>query len=117
MIKRKIGAFICGCGGNISDYVDVEKVRDEIEKEPGVEIARTAMFTCSDATQREIIDIIKEKELDGIIVASCSPKLHLHTFRAMAKRAGSDIQILSMALESYKEDIGADPTPSPWATS
>jgi len=88
MTKRKIGAFICGCGGNISDYVDVEKVRDEIEKESGVEIAKTAMFTCSDATQREIIDIIKEKELDGIIVASCSPKLHLTTFRAMAKRAG-----------------------------
>ena len=64
MTERKIGAFICGCGGNISDYVDVEKVRDEIEKEPGVEIAKTAMFTCSDATQREIIDLIREKNLD-----------------------------------------------------
>jgi heterodisulfide reductase subunit A len=88
MTTRKIGAFICGCGGNISDYVDVEKVRDEIEKEAGVAVARTAMFTCSDATQREIIDIIREQELDGIIVASCSPKLHLNTFRAMARRAG-----------------------------
>ena len=88
MTERKIGAFICGCGGNISDYVDVEKVRDEIEKEPGVEIAKTAMFTCSDATQREIIDLIREKNLDGIVVASCSPKLHLNTFRAMAARAG-----------------------------
>ncbi|HEQ98276.1 MAG TPA: CoB--CoM heterodisulfide reductase iron-sulfur subunit A family protein [candidate division Zixibacteria bacterium] len=88
MTDRRIGAFICGCGGNISDYVDIEKVRDEVEKEPGVVVARTAMFTCSDATQREIIDIIREQELDGIVVASCSPKLHLNTFRAMARRAG-----------------------------
>jgi heterodisulfide reductase subunit A len=87
MTIGRIGAFICGCGGNISDYVDIEKVRDAIEKEPGVEIARTAMFTCSDAAQREIIEVIREKELDGIIVASCSPKLHLNTFRAMARRA------------------------------
>jgi heterodisulfide reductase subunit A len=88
MNDRRIGVFICGCGGNISDYVDVEKVRDVVEKEPGVAVARTAMFTCSDATQREIIDVIGEKELDGIVVASCSPKLHLNTFRAMARRAG-----------------------------
>jgi heterodisulfide reductase subunit A len=87
MTLDKIGAFICGCGGNISDYVDIEKVRDVIEKEPGVAIAKTAMFTCSDATQNEIIEIIKEIDLDGIIVASCSPKLHLNTFRSMARRA------------------------------
>ncbi|MEW5993613.1 MAG: CoB--CoM heterodisulfide reductase iron-sulfur subunit A family protein, partial [Candidatus Zixiibacteriota bacterium] len=88
MTNRKIGVFICGCGGNISDFVDVEKVRAEMEQEPGVVVARTAMFTCSDATQQEIIDIINEKSLDGIVVASCSPKLHQNTFRAMAKRAG-----------------------------
>ncbi len=88
MSKRKIGAFICACGGNISDYVDVEKVVEVIAKEPDVEVASTAMFTCSDATQQDIIDVIKEKGLDGIVVASCSPKLHLNTFRAMAQRAG-----------------------------
>jgi heterodisulfide reductase subunit A len=86
--ERKIGVFICGCGGNISDFVDVERVRAEVEEEPQVEVARVAMFTCSDATQQEIIDIIAEKNLDGIVVASCSPKLHQNTFRAMAERAG-----------------------------
>ncbi len=88
MSKRRIGAFICGCGGNISDYVDVDRVVDTIGKEEDVVVASTAMFTCSDATQQEIIDVIKEKNLDGIVVASCSPKLHLNTFRAMAGRAG-----------------------------
>ena len=88
MSERKIGVYICHCGGNISDYVDVEKVVAELESEPGVTVARTAMFTCSDATQQEIIADIEEKGLDGIVVASCSPKLHTFTFREMSKRAG-----------------------------
>lgn len=86
-MSERIGAFICGCGGNISDFVDVEKVREVIEQEPDVVVVRTAMFTCSDATQQDIIDLIKEERLDGIVVASCSPKLHTATFRAMARRA------------------------------
>jgi len=88
MDKRKIGVFVCGCGGNISDYVDVDKVVESVALEPDVAVASTAMFTCSDATQQDIINVIKEKNLDGIVVASCSPKLHLNTFRAMAERAG-----------------------------
>jgi heterodisulfide reductase subunit A len=88
MKERKIGVFICYCGGNISDYVAVEKVRAAVENEPGVVLAKTQMFACSDAAQDEMISDIKEKSLDGIVVASCSPKLHLHTFRGMSMRAG-----------------------------
>lgn len=88
MSDRRIGVYICHCGGNISDYVDVEKVRRAVENEPGVMVAKTDMFTCSDATQQEIINDIREQDLDGLVVASCSPKLHLHTFREVAKRAG-----------------------------
>ncbi|HVP21691.1 MAG TPA: FAD-dependent oxidoreductase [Anaerolineaceae bacterium] len=86
--ERRIGVFVCYCGGNISDYVDVEKVREEVASEPGVVIARTHMFTCSDAAQQEMIDDIKRAGLDGLVVASCAPSLHMHTFRGMAKRAG-----------------------------
>ena len=86
--KRKIGVYICHCGGNISDHVDVEEVRRRIEKEYGVTVARTSMFTCSDASQNDMIKDIREQGLDGMVVASCSPKLHLTTFRNMAKRAG-----------------------------
>jgi len=53
-----------------------------------VVVARRAMFTCSDATQQEIIDDIRGQELDGLVVASCSPKLHTFTFRGAAQRAG-----------------------------
>ncbi len=86
--NRKIGVFICHCGGNISDYVDVEEVRRQVEHEPGVALAETTMFACSDAAQQEMIDAVEKEGLDGIVIASCSPKLHLYTFRSMAERAG-----------------------------
>ncbi len=88
MSERKIGVYVCHCGGNISDYVDVEKVIDAVKGEEDVVVARTAMFTCSDATQQEIYDDIQQMGLDGLVVASCSPKLHTFTFRGVAKRAG-----------------------------
>jgi heterodisulfide reductase subunit A len=83
-----MGVYICYCGGNISDYVDVEKVREVVASEPSVVTAKTNMFTCSDSAQQEMIKEINEQKLDGIVIASCSPKLHLNTFRAMAERAG-----------------------------
>jgi len=85
---RRIGVYVCQCGGNISDYVSVDEVVAAVKNEPGVVVARSAMFTCSDATQQEIISDIAEQQLDGIVVASCSPKLHTFTFREMARRAG-----------------------------
>jgi len=88
MSERKIGVYVCHCGGNISDYVDVEQVVNAIKEEEDVAIARTAMFTCSDATQQEIYEDIERLGLDGLVVASCSPKLHTFTFRGVAKRAG-----------------------------
>jgi heterodisulfide reductase subunit A2 len=88
MMNKKLGVYICHCGGNIADYVDVEKVKQSIENKEGVVIAKTTMFACSDSCQKEMVDDIKTNELDGIVVASCSPKLHLFTFRAVAERAG-----------------------------
>ena len=83
---RRIGVYLCHCGGNISDYVDVDRVRDAVKDEPGVVVVKTAMFTCSDATQQEIVQDIRDHKLDGLVVASCSPKLHQFTFREVARR-------------------------------
>ncbi len=85
---KRIGVYICHCGGNIADYVDVDKVRESVEKELGVKVAKTSLFTCSDASQQEMRKDIEEQKLDGMVVASCSPKLHLMTFRDVAKRSG-----------------------------
>jgi heterodisulfide reductase subunit A len=88
MSGRKIGVYICHCGGNISDHVDVDKVREAVQDVEGVAVVRTMLFSCSDASQDEMIADIKDKGLDGLVVASCSPKLHLYTFRGVAQRAG-----------------------------
>lgn len=84
---KKIGVYICHCGGNISDYVDVEKVRQSVEGEDIVFITKTTMFACSDANQRDMVEDIKANNLDSVIVASCSPKLHQLTFRNVSIRA------------------------------
>ena len=88
MSARKIGVYVCQCGGNIGDYVDVDEVIAAVAGEPDVVVAKTAMFTCSDSTQQEIVQDAEEQGLDGLVVASCSPKLHTYTFRDVAKRAG-----------------------------
>ncbi|MDP8206891.1 MAG: FAD-dependent oxidoreductase [Candidatus Electryonea clarkiae] len=85
--KRRIGVYVCHCGGNISDYVDVEKVRDAVKDDQDVVISKNVMFACSDATQQEMIEDIEKEKLDGLVVASCSPMLHLQTFKAVAQRA------------------------------
>ena len=87
-MKKRIGVYVCHCGSNISDYVDVEKVKEIAGEEKEVVISKTTMFACSDSAQNEIADDIKEQNLDAIVVASCSPKLHLNTFRNVAQRAG-----------------------------
>ena len=86
--QRRIGVYVCHCGGNISDYVDVQQVIDDVSDDANVVVARSAMFTCSDATQQEIVADIREQRLDGLVVASCSPKLHTETFREVARRGG-----------------------------
>lgn len=87
-MNERIGVYVCQCGSNISDYVDVEAVREAAEKEEGVTLAKTTMFACSDSAQNEMIEDIRSNGLDAMVVASCSPKLHLYTFRSVAERAG-----------------------------
>ena len=86
-MKQRIGVYICHCGGNISDYVDVEELGKMLAEETGVVISKDVMFACADSNQKQMVSDIEEHKLDAIVVASCSPKLHLHTFRGVAERA------------------------------
>lgn len=86
--EPRIGVFICHCGGNISDVVDVKRVAEEIGKLPNVAISTTHMFMCSDPGQALIQEKIKECGLNRVIVAACSPSLHELTFRRALDRAG-----------------------------
>ena len=87
-MAKRIGVYVCHCGGNISDTVDVEKVVEAIKNYPGVVVAKHFMFMCADAGQKMIEEDIKKYNLDGVVVASCSPKLHEMTFRNCVARAG-----------------------------
>jgi heterodisulfide reductase subunit A len=84
----RIGVYICRCGGNISDVIDVEGVAEEARRLPGVVVARVHTFMCSDPGQQAIQDDIREQHLDRVVVASCSPSLHELTFREAVARGG-----------------------------
>ena len=85
--SEKIGVYICHCGGNISDHVDVEKVAENVKNLPGVCKVHTNSFMCSDPGQELIEEDIKNGEINRVVVASCAPSLHETTFRGAIKRA------------------------------
>ncbi len=87
-MKKKTGVFVCHCGINIAGTVDVKKMAKDLAKHPGVEHSEDYVYMCSDPGQNLIIDSIKEKGLDKVVVACCSPTLHETTFRNAAKSAG-----------------------------
>ena len=82
---KRTGVFICHCGVNIAGTVDVKKVAKELAKYPGVAHAEDYVYMCSDPGQNLIIQAIKEKKLDSVVVACCSPNLHETTFRNTSK--------------------------------
>ena len=85
---HKTGVYICRCGGNISDVVDVERVAEIARMIPGVAMAKVHTFACSDPGQHQITDDILKEDLDRVVVASCSPFLHEQTFRGAVERGG-----------------------------
>jgi len=86
--EPRVGVYICHCGGNISDVVDVKQVAERASRLPGVAVARTHLFMCSDPGQQLIQEDIQKQALDRVVVASCSPRLHEQTFRRALQRAG-----------------------------
>jgi heterodisulfide reductase subunit A2 len=93
----KVGVYVCHCGGNISDHVDVETVRERAEKIPGVVVARRNEFMCSDPGQDLIAEDLKNGTINRVVVASCAPSLHEMTFRGAISRAGANPYIYEHA--------------------
>ena len=87
-MASRIGVYICHCGGNISDVVDVGAVAETLLHEDGVSVSRHIPFMCSDEGQGQITADIEELGLDRVIVAACTPSLHETTFRKAVIRAG-----------------------------
>ena len=93
----RIGVFVCHCGSNIAATVDCPAVAEQAKMLQDVVFTTDTMYTCSEPGQNEIIEAIKEKNLDGVVVASCSPRMHEATFRRALERAGLNRYMLEMA--------------------
>src|SRR3989304_1521453 len=83
---KKIGVYLCRCGGNIGDVVDLQAVAESLKGENVT--VNIQDYLCSSAGQEKIKNDIERGKVDRVVVGSCSPKLHLETFRGMAKSAG-----------------------------
>ena len=84
----RIGVFVCHCGINIASTVDVERLAGEIGQHPDVAYATTYRYVCSEPGQQLVRNAIAEHNLDGIVVAACSPAMHEKTFRQAVATAG-----------------------------
>ncbi len=94
---QRIGVFVCWCGSNIAGTVDVEAVSEALKKEPGVVFSTNYQYMCSQAGQDIIKAAIAEHKLTGIVVCSCSPRMHEATFRKTAAAAGLNPYMVEIA--------------------
>ncbi len=94
---QRIGVFICWCGSNIAATVDVVKVAEAMKNEPGVVYSANYQYMCSENGQQLIKQAIKEHNLTGIVVGSCSPRMHEATFRKTAEAAGLNPYMVEIA--------------------
>jgi heterodisulfide reductase subunit A len=96
-MEPKIGVYICHCGSNIANTVDVAAVAEFAAGLRGVEVARHYKYMCSDPGQNIIKDDIRDLGLNRVIVASCSPRMHERTFRHACQDAGLNQYLFEMA--------------------
>jgi len=95
--RARIGVYVCHCGLNIARTVDCEEVARAAADLDDVVIAQNVPYACSEPGQQSIKKDIHEHNLDRIVVASCSPRLHEPTFRQMVQSAGLNPYLMEMA--------------------
>ncbi len=93
----RIGVYVCHCGLNIAKTVDCEKVAAFAEGLEDVTVSKDIAYACSEPGQQQIKDDILEHNLDRVVVASCSPRLHEPTFRQMVQSVGINPYLMEMA--------------------
>jgi heterodisulfide reductase subunit A len=96
-MECKIGVYVCHCGANIANTVDVAQVAEFARGLPSVVVARDYKFVCSDPGQDMIKNDIRELGLNRVVVASCSPRLHEPTFRRALASVGLNPYFFEMA--------------------
>jgi heterodisulfide reductase subunit A len=97
MEENRIGVYVCWCGSNIAKMVDVEEVAADVSQIKDVIIARNYKYMCSDPGQDLIMRDIRELNLNRVVVAACSPRIHELTFRKAVEKAGLNPYMFEMA--------------------
>jgi heterodisulfide reductase subunit A len=92
----RIGVFVCECGLNIAGTVDCHAVSEYAKTLPDVAAVVQNKYTCADPGQNEIKKAIKEYNLNRVVVASCTPKIHEPTFRQCVADAGLNPYLFEM---------------------
>jgi len=94
---QRIGVFVCHCGTNIAGTVDVKAVAEALGHEPSVVYSVDYTYMCSESGQNLIKDAIRDYKLTGVVVCSCSPRMHENTFRKAAAAAGLNPYMVEIA--------------------
>ncbi len=94
---QRIGVFVCWCGSNIAATVDVKQVAEALGKEPGVVFSTDYQYMCSQSGQEMIQEAIREHRLTGVVICSCSPRMHEATFRKTCQKAGLNPYMVEIA--------------------
>jgi heterodisulfide reductase subunit A2 len=97
MEEPRIGVYICWCGSNIANLIDVHQVAEKAKEFPFVVFSRDYKYMCSDPGQESLIADIKQHNLNRIVVAACSPRIHEPTFRRALEQAGLNPYMLQIA--------------------
>jgi heterodisulfide reductase subunit A len=97
MTEPRIGVYVCNCGTNIAKVVDCDAVAESAAQLPGVVVARSYKYMCSNPGQEMIVQDIEEHALERVVVAACSPRMHERTFRRALESAGLNPYFLDMA--------------------
>jgi len=93
----RIGVFICHCGINIAGVIDIDRVVEAARAMPYVAYAENALYACADNTQDRIKELIREHNLNRLVVASCTPRTHEPLFRDTARECGLNPFLVDMA--------------------
>ncbi len=95
--EPRVGVIVCHCGANIAGTVDVKRVAEAAGKEPGVAHAETIIYACAPDGQQKIRDLIKEKGLNRVLVASCTPRTHAPLFQDTIREVGLNRFLFELA--------------------
>ncbi len=93
----RIGVFVCRCGTNIAGFLDVPEVVEYAKTLPNVVFVEDNLFSCSQDTQEQITQVIKEQKLNRVVVAACTPRTHEPLFQETVLNAGINKYLFEMA--------------------